>query len=186
MSKEIELNCQNYSNFVKIGYGTYGTVYRATDNRNGLYVSIKEIIREKFKKEKEILKNEVDIMEKMKNENSVNIKEVIESNDYYYIVMEYCEYNLEEYINQKRQTPLSINEIKEVLNQLNNTFKLMQKEKIIHRDLKLSNILICLDKLDKNIIKLLYYSYSKIMTIQSMSFAGTPLTMAHEFLRDEN
>ena len=77
MSKEIELNCQNYSNFLKIGYGTYGTVYRATDNRNGLYVSIKKINKDKFKKEKGILKNEVEIMEKMKNENSINIKEVI-------------------------------------------------------------------------------------------------------------
>ena len=140
--RKIEINCQNYSNFLRIGHGTYGTVYRATDDRNGLYVSIKEINKDKFKKEKGILKNEVNIMEKMKNENSVNIREVIESNDYYYIIMEYCEYNLEEYINQKRQTPLSINEVREVLNQLNNTFKLMQRKKIIHRDLKPSNILI--------------------------------------------
>ena len=152
---KIELNCQTYSNFLRIGHGSYGNVYRAIDNRNGLYVSIKEIIKDKFKKEKGILKNEVEIMEKIKNENSVNIKEVIESNDCYYIIMEYCEYNLEDYLNQKGETPLSINEIKEVLNQLNNTFKLMQKEKIIHRDLKLSNILICLDKLDKNIISII-------------------------------
>jgi serine/threonine protein kinase len=81
-------------------------------------------------------------MKKMENENSVNLKEYIESNDYYYIIMEYCEYNLETFLKQKREKPFSINEVREVLNQLNNTFKLMIKEKIIHRDLKPSNILI--------------------------------------------
>ena len=65
MSKEIELNCKNYSNFQRIGNGTYGTVYRAKDKKNGLYVSIKEIIKDKFDEPKEILKREVDIMKKM-------------------------------------------------------------------------------------------------------------------------
>ena len=185
MSKEIELNCKNYSNFQRIGNGTYGTVYRAKNKKNGLYVSIKEIIKDRFDEPKEILKREVDIMKKMENENSINFKEYIESNDYYYIVMDYCEYNLETFLKQKREKPFSINEVKEVLNQLNNTFKLMIKEKIIHRDLKPSNILISLDKLDKNIIKLFDYGSSKIMTNQSMTFAGTPLTMAPEVLRDE-
>jgi protein kinase len=120
MSKEIEINCKNYSNFIRIGHGTYGTVYRAIDKKNGLYVSIKEIVKERFNKPKEILEREVEIMKKIKNENSVNLKEVIETNDYYYIIMEYCEYNLENYINQKREKPFSTNEIKEVLNQLNN------------------------------------------------------------------
>ena len=185
MSKEIEINCKNYSNFIRIGHGTYGNVYRAIDKNNGIYVSIKEIVKERFNKPKEILEREVEIMKKIKNENSVNLKEVIETNDYYYIIMEYCEYNLENYINQKREKSFSINEIKEVLTQLNNTLKLMLKENIIHRDLKPSNILISLDKLDKNIIKLSDYGSSKKIS-DSMSFlAGTPLTMAPEILNDE-
>ena len=98
--------------------------------------------------------------------------------------MEYYEYNLENYINQKREKPFSINEIKEVLNQLNNTLKLMLKENIIHRDLKPSNILISLDKLDKNIIKLSDYGCSKEIS-NTMSIVGTPLTMAPEIINDE-
>ena len=54
MSKEIEINCQNYTNFLRIGHGSYGTVYRANDKRNGLYVSIKEFIKDRFKTQKEI------------------------------------------------------------------------------------------------------------------------------------
>ena len=185
MSKEIEINCKNYSNFLRIGHGSYGTVYRAIDNRNGLYVSIKEIIKDNHTKEKEILQNELEIMKKMENDNSVNLKEYIESNDYYYIIMDYCEYNLEDYLNLKREKPFSINEVREVLNQLNNTFKLKIKEKIIHRDLKPSNILIYLDKLDKIIVKLSDYGSTKVMSTKLMSSAGTPLTMAPEVLKDE-
>ncbi len=100
-------------------------------------------------------------MKKLKNENSVKLIELIESNTYYYIVMEYCEYNLQSYINKKRNTPLSIDEIKKALIQLNNTFKIMFKEKLIHRDLKKNNILISLDKLNNNIIKLSDYGLTK-------------------------
>ena len=129
MSNDIENDCINYSNFLKIGYGTYGTVYRAKDKRNECYVAIKEIIKEKFDIQKEIIQNEVEMMQKLQNENSINFKEVIESNSCFYIVMEYCEYNLQSYMSLKRNTPLSINEIKKVLTQLNNTFKLILKEK---------------------------------------------------------
>ena len=182
MSKEIEINCKNYSNFLKIGRGAYGTVYRAIDKNNKLYVAIKEITKDISK---QILEREIEIMKKIKNENSVNLKEVIETNDYYYIIMEYCEYNLENYINQKRKKPFSINEIKEILNQLNNILKLMLNENIIHRDLKPSNILISLDKLDKNIIKLSDYGCSKEIS-NTMSFLGIPLTIAPEILNGED
>ena len=161
MSNDIEKDCQNYSNFVKIGFGSYGIVYRAIDKRNKSYVAIKELIKEKFENSKEIIKKEVEIMEKVKNENSVKLIEVIESSNYFYIVMEYCEYNLLSYLNIKRNTPLSINEIKKVLTDLNNTFKIMLKENLIHRDLKPNNILISLDKLDNNSIKLSDYGLTK-------------------------
>ena len=184
MSKKIEINCNNYSNFLKIGDRKYGTIYRAVDKKNGFYVSIKEIIKTKFDKPKEILEKELEIMKKIKNENSINIKEVIETNDYYYIIMEYCEYNLEDYLNKKREKPFSVNEIKEVLNQLNNTLKLMLKENIIHREIKLNNILISLDKLDNIIIKLSDYFFSKVIS-NTISFTDIPLTLSPEFLIDE-
>ena len=176
MSKPIEINGKKYTNCIKIGSGTYGIVYRAKDKTNGLYVAIKEIIKERIEQQKEIIEREVEIMKKLKNENSVNLKEVIETNDFYYIIMDYCEYNLQTYLNQKRNDSLSIKEIKQILIQLNNTLKLMLKENIIHKDLKPNNILISLEKLDKNIIKLSDYGSSKEIN-NTMSIAGTPLIM---------
>ena len=42
--------------------------------------------------------------------------------------MDLCIYNLEEYI-KSRENDISINEIKEVLNQLNKVFKIINKKK---------------------------------------------------------
>ena len=173
-----------YSNVIRIGAGTYSNVYRALDKKNQIYVAIKEIDKLRFNQSKEVLKNEVEIMKKIQNENSIEFKEMLETNDYFYIVTEYCEYDLETYINQKRKKPFSVNEIREALIQINNTLKLMIKEQLNHRDLKPKNILISLGTLNKNIIKLSDYGSSKTIS-KTMSIAGTPLTMAPEILNDE-
>ncbi len=71
MSNDIEKDCVNYSNFAKIGFEAYGTVYRAKYKRNGCYITIKEIIKDKFDNNKEITQNEVEMMKKLQNENSM-------------------------------------------------------------------------------------------------------------------
>ena len=100
--------------------------------------------------------------------------------------MELCYCNLEEYI-IKRENNLSINEIKEVLIQLNNSFKIIEKEKLIYKDLKPSNILISINKLDKCLIKLNKIA-NKLVNVQltSMSIKGAPLTTSPEILNGED
>ena len=65
----------------------------------------------------------------------------------------------------------------------------MYNKKIIYRDLKPSNILISLDRLDKCIIKLSDYGSSKFINLSNTitnTMNGTPLTMALEILNGEN
>ena len=76
-------SCPNCTNFLKIRIGGYEIIYLAKDKRNGCYVAIKEIIKEKFENPKEITLKEVNILKKPVNENSVKFKEIIESNSYY-------------------------------------------------------------------------------------------------------
>ena len=57
-------------------------------------------------------------MKKLKSE-KVSLIETIETLESYFIVSEYCYMTLEEYI-KKRNNPLSIEEIKELLLDLNN------------------------------------------------------------------
>ena len=97
--------------------------------------------------------------------------------------MDLCAYNLTDYV-KIRETPLSIDEIRQILIQLNNIFKIMINNNIVHTDLKTSNILIYLDRIDKCTIKLSDYGSSNfINNLNSRTSHGTPLTMAPEVLK---
>ena len=63
----------------------------------------------------------------------------------FYIIMDLAISNLEEVL-QIRNTPFSFKEIKEILTQLNEDFKVIQRENIIIKDMKLSNFLIFFEK----------------------------------------
>ena len=59
--------------------------------------------------------------------------------------MEKCDINLNEFMKQRRKA-LTVEEIKSKFKSLNELFKLIQNESIIHRDLKLENFLIKYNK----------------------------------------
>ena len=177
MSNTIDI-WKKYKKINVIGIGIYGKVYKVQNIENGYYYAIKEI-----DKTQNILSNEI---EKLKIENNL-IKEIIDTKEYLYIIMELCEYNLENYI-KKREDLISINEIREILIQLNNTFKIMLKEKIIHGDLKLNNILISFNKLDKCLIKLSFYDsnqFIKQSNLKSIIINENILTISPEVLKGE-
>ena len=184
---QIENNCKNYTKFERIGEGSYANIYKAQNKKTNSYVAIKEIDKERYNKLTKEIFNEAEIMNIIKSENSVNFKDKIDTKDYFYIIMDLCINNLEDYI-KSRENEITINEIKEVLIQLNNVFKIMNNKKIIHRDLKPSNILISLDRLDKCLIKLSDYGSSKFINLSNTNtnIKGTPLTMAPEILNGDN
>ena len=91
-------------------------------------------------------------MKKLKSENSVKLIEIFESKESFYLILELCYLNIEEYL-KNRNEGLSIEEIREILIDLNKGFKEMNENKIIHRDIKASNILISLNKLKINKLK---------------------------------
>ncbi len=124
-----------------------------------------------------------------KSENSVSLLDSIETEEYYYLILELCFISLEDYIKMRKE-PLSIEEIKEVLLELNECLKEMKNKNIIHRDLKPSNILLSLNKLKINKIcfKISDFGLSKLIEgskMNKMSLNGTPITMAPEILKGE-
>ena len=78
MSNEIKELSQKYSNFKNIGFGSYGTIYRAKIINGKKYVAIKEISKQKLSKSNKKIEKEVQIMDKLKNVNSVQLIELIE------------------------------------------------------------------------------------------------------------
>ena len=88
------------------------------------------------------LNNEIRILKLLShNENSLKYYGTYEEGNNQIIVMEKCDMNLKDYINQ-RKTSLKIEEIKEKFLKMNKLFQILQNYQIIHRDLKLENFLI--------------------------------------------
>ncbi len=133
----------------------YGNIYKGINKETGNYVAIKEISK-KMINDKYLNKNE--IINEIKNENIIKIKDIFDTQKYLYIIMELCLCNLEEYI-KMRDRGLGVDEIREILIQINDILK----SKKINKDLNTTNILISLYRIDKCLIKLSSYNISKGM-----------------------
>ena len=97
--------------------------------------------------------------------------------------------NIEKFL-RKRDQGLSAQEILEILTQLNNTFKIMVNNLIVHRDIKLQNIFIKYKNIEKieYIVKLGNYEVSTRLNSldQKMDLnVGTRAYMAPEILKDD-
>ena len=168
-----------------IGNGTYGPIYKAYDLNSKNYVAIKEIDKTRYKQI-----NNSNLKENMKNINSIYkfFKDIIETKEKYYIIMDLCMCNLKDYLDMRKDS-LSIDEIREILIQLNEILKISEKENIIFKDLKPSNILITYSKIDEikiqlykiNTIELIDKTKSKINSIE-----GICLTTSPEILKGES
>ena len=182
----------------RIGKGTFGNVFRARNKKTNDIVAIKIIDIDDSNTEEDVenainlVITELKNMEICTNDNmnpySVRYYEYFKNNKQFIIVMELCDDNLEKIL-KDRKKGFDPEEILKIMNQLNNTFKIMVNHNIVHRDLKLENILIKYeDKQKKNfIVKLTDYGVSKQVTTTKLckTHAGTSLTMAPEVLEGE-
>ena len=113
---------EKYSEKKIIGRGNHSIIYKTKNNETGKYVAIKEINNQKYKINIKELKEEIEEMKKINSDNIVKIKEIIELKNILYIIMDLCSFDLNNYL-LNRDKPLSINEVKEILFQLNNILK---------------------------------------------------------------
>lgn len=199
----------NYKNFYSlekvIGRSAFGTVYKAIKNDTREERAIKVISKVSYNtyvsnKEEtsyttyiKYIKNEIDNMTiaqgiNKDNQNTVKLYEYFDMRDEFAIIMELCDCDLAYILYNKKEgnEKFKINEIKEILTQLNNTFKILDENKVIHRDLKLQNILLKKNENGKNIWKLIDYGVSRqFVTFFKQyytSFVGTIPYMAPEIL----
>ena len=186
--------------------GAYYKIYMATDNKNGkekvIKIVDKDEIRRKYydanlvevdeKTLKQLFKHLVkqtvimkDLENNGKNENTVQFYEYFNTQKVFAIVMEKCDLDLNKYFIKERKDNYKLEEIKELLKQLNNTFILMNDKNIIHGDLKLENILIKREK-GRMIYKLTDYGMNKEFLELSenlLELNGAPKYTAPEILK---
>ncbi|KAL3650848.1 hypothetical protein CASFOL_007251 [Castilleja foliolosa] len=130
----------DYECLERISSGAYGTVYRARDIMTGEIVAVK-------KEAEGISKStiaEVNILRALKHPRIVDFKNVVmDDNDGVidvYVVMEYLEYDLCEYM--KETATFTLSEIKRLMRELLEGVSFIHWNGVMHRDLKPSNVLV--------------------------------------------
>ena len=165
-----------------LGKGAFGKVNLSLHILTGRLVAIKSINKEKIttERQKQKIKQETTIMKKLsKCNNIVKIFETYETKKHICIVMEYiCAGDLLSYI--KKRSKLQEPVAKFIFKQIILALKFIHENKIVHRDIKLDNILIDLD----NNIKICDFGVSKIVNKGDVMIeqCGTPAYIAPEIL----
>lgn len=139
--------CRTVSSFDKlnrIGEGTYGMVYRAIDKISNAVVALKRIILHNETKDGFPLTSlrEISCLRRISHPNCVKLLEVVvgRKRDGVFLVFEYCEHDLASLLEHVRQ-PFSESEVKSLVLQILSAVQYLHEHWIIHRDIKLSNLL---------------------------------------------
>ena len=179
ISKGTKIYDQNKNEYVieeRIGGGGFSAVFKAKNNKNGEYFAIKTFSSDfADKTELESFKNEVSKAMQVESNNTVkylffNDGEIFPELPPY-IIMEYCDGGtLEEYIENIKKTEGNIKneDLKKIFSQLISGMKDIN-DKVIHRDIKLKNIL-----LNDGILKIGDFGISKNVSeiTRTMTFKG--------------
>ncbi|CAD8119407.1 unnamed protein product [Paramecium sonneborni] len=169
-----------------IGQGSFATVYLGFNEENQKF-AIKEIkldfidASEESQKLLRYFDQEIEIYQKTKHNNLVCLKEEFTKGDYRYCIFEYCSKG--DLNNFTKRNMLNEEEVKIIFTQILAGMKYLYENGIVHRDLKLDNILID----DENIIKIADFGFAKYYQQNDVfnSYCGTPATMAPEILNQQ-
>jgi len=168
----------------KIGEGTFGKVILAKDEITKEKVAIKILEKRKILKETNIskLEREIKILKLLRHNNIVHLYNVIETNNYLYLVMEYIKgIELFDYINQKQL--LSEKEACKFYQQIISGIEYLGKVKIVHRDIKPENLIIS----NNDTIKIVDFGLSNTYFNENLlcTACGSPCYAAPEMIKGE-
>lgn len=175
----------NYLLTKEIGRGSFSVVYfaRRADQpkgKNNRY-AVKCIAKESLRGNavlKKLLNTEVSIMSKIKHPNIMKLSDYFETDNNFYLVVSYCNKgDLENYMRKHKISSLGENQALAILAQLRAGFKELRKYKVMHRDLKLSNIFLHNER-----VIIGDFGLAKTGKEMTGTQLGTPLMMAPELI----
>ena len=176
----------NYKMLKSLGKGSYGEVKLAIDKLTGIKYAIKiypKKILDDPKKRKNI-ENEIKILKQLDNVNIMKLYEVIKTDKFNYLIMEYIEgISLLEIIKKEKNHFIEEKRALKIFAQIVKAIEYCQSKNICHRDIKLENVL----TLKNDIIKLIDFGFAvktNKETFQTL-LCGSPSYMAPEIVKKE-
>ncbi|CAA0807072.1 Protein kinase superfamily protein [Striga hermonthica] len=120
-----------------ISQGAYGAVYRARHKKTHEIVAVKK----EFGGLCESTLTEISILRSIRHPSVVEYKQVVSDDlDGIYVVMEYMEYDLHEYL--KKNPSIDLPQVKRLMKELLEGVQHLHEKEVMHRDLKPSNLLL--------------------------------------------
>lgn len=130
---------------LSIGQGAFATVFRSVHKSTGYTVALKTYEKNKLTHKSQLMAihREIYILAGMEHPNIMQLHEVIDSPSKCHLVMELCQgRNLYHFIKKKPMKYLTEDEAIPVFRQIVSSVNYMHLKGLVHRDLKLENILI--------------------------------------------
>ena len=162
----------------EIGHGAFGKVNLCLHIASGHLIAMKTFVKKdlKYKETKEKLKTEVEVLSKLHHPFINQILDSFETETHFFIIMEYICGDLLSFI--RKRNKLNEPSAKIIFKQIIEGLKYIHKKKIIHRDIKLDNILIDLT----NTIKICDFGVSRKIEKGKLIYerCGTPAYIAPE------
>ena len=184
-----------------LGKGAFGTVYLSRKDGKNTYFATKQIDRTMADKPgfQKYFKNELLILKSLKHNNIVHLEDLKIDNKYYYIVMESSNGGsltdcLKKYKQRNNGKSFTEEIVQYLMRQIVSAIKYIHEKKIIHRDLKLDNIMVSfINDSDKNnlnmlrsTIKIIDFGFSIQLTQNNLasSVLGSPINMDPSILKE--
>ncbi|PVZ97267.1 hypothetical protein BB558_006778 [Smittium angustum] len=133
---------EKYTVLFQVGDGQYGNVYKALDRKTGFLVAIKAIDkRGKSVDELRTFYSEIKLLDSFRHPNIVQLIKYLETKDFIYIITEFCNCDLLDYVIKKDEY-LKAEEVRTIALQLISGLMVIHYKGVIHHDLKSRNILL--------------------------------------------
>ena len=152
---------EEFERLNRIGEGTYGVVYRARDNKSGEIVALKRIRMEHEEEGLPVCSvREISLLLTLSHKNIVQLREVVVGSELttMFLVMNYCEQDLASLIDNMKSA-FTEPQVKCIMLQLLEGLKYLHSNYVIHRDLKVSNLLLT----DKGCLKIADFGLARLI-----------------------
>ena len=172
----------SYSIIEKAGEGAYGTVWKVCNEEDNKVYAIKEVSKKRITPELlNRLIQEVQISFNLSHDHIVKCFNTLESKTNYYIIFEYCiGGDLGHYLEKFKR--IDIRDALHIMKQIKDAYKYLLNQNVLHRDIKLENILI--SNLEEMTVKISDFGCSKVDMLGS-TICGTPKYMALEVMESD-
>ena len=196
------LRIDQYSLNRFLGKGTFGEVYLTQKDGSMNYYATKRMEKKMVDdpRYKKYFKNEISILQRLIHPNIIRLEDLKATLNHYYIIMEYCNGgSLNQCLNRYKELyhrPFTEEIVQYIMKQVVSAVKYIHAQNIIHRDLKLDNILVnFLNQADydsvnmlKTVVKLIDFGFASSKDENEMysTAIGSPLNMDPLILKKFN